>query len=128
MKDLGEPRKMLGMQFKYSLNRIFISIPQYISKIYHKKESWFIICGNQRTPMAVKIRLTKAMCPTNDSERDFMSKIPYREIGGALFWGSTVCRPDLSYAVNQVAKFNSNPGLAHWKALQLILLSWVYYF
>ena len=122
MKDLGEPKKMLGLQFKYSLNRIFISIPQYITKIYHQYESWFTICGNYRTPMAVNTRLTKSMCPTTDSEKAFMSNIPYREIVGALLWCSTVCRPDLSYAVNQVAKFNSNPGLAHWEALQRILL------
>ena len=63
--------------------------------------------------MAVNLRLTKSMCPTTDSEREFLSKIPYREIVGALLWCFTVCRPDLSYAVNQVAKFNSNPGLAH---------------
>ena len=31
MKDLDKPKKMLDLQFKYSLNRIFINIPQYIS-------------------------------------------------------------------------------------------------
>ena len=40
MKDLGKPQKMLGMQFKYSLNRISICNPQYISKIYHTYEIW----------------------------------------------------------------------------------------
>ena len=39
------------------------------------------------------------MCLTTDSEREFMSKIPYREIVDALLWCSTVCRPDLFYAV-----------------------------
>ena len=72
--------------------------------------------------MAVNTRLTKDMCPTTDSERDFMSKIPYREIVGVLLWCLTVCRPDLSYAVNQVAKFNSYPELANWEALHRFLL------
>ena len=39
MKDLGEPKKMLDMQFKYSLNRIFIGIPDYITN-FMKYESW----------------------------------------------------------------------------------------
>ena len=51
------------------------------------------------------------MFPTTNSERDFMSNIPYRETDGSLLWCSKVCRPDLSYAVNQVAKLNSNPGI-----------------
>ena len=75
--------------------------PQYISKIYHKYEIRLTKCGNYRTPMAVNTRLTKSMCPTTDSEKDFMSKIPYR--------------PDLSYAVNQVAKSKNNHGTAHWE-------------
>jgi hypothetical protein len=122
MKDLGEPKKMLGLQFKYSLNRTFISIPEYISKIYQKFEIYFTISGKYRTPMAVNTRLCKSMCPSTDSEREFMANKPYREVVGALLWCAIVCRPDLSYAVNQAAKFNSNPGVGHWEAVQRILL------
>ena len=64
--------------------------------MYHKYESWFTICGNYRTSMDVNTRLTKSMCPTTDSGRDFVSKKTYREIVSALLWWSTVCRPDLS--------------------------------
>ena len=46
MKDLGFPKKMLGLQFQYSLNRIFISIPEYISRIYEKYQSIFTINGH----------------------------------------------------------------------------------
>ena len=53
MTVLGEPKKMLGMQFKYSPNRSFISILQYVLKIYHKCESRFTICRKHRTPMTV---------------------------------------------------------------------------
>ena len=30
-------------------------------------------------------------------------------------------RPDISFAVNTLAKFTSNPGLVHWKALLRVL-------
>ena len=41
-----------------------------------------------------------------------------------LSWrGRTIhgTRPDVSFAVNTLAKFTSNPGLVHWKALLRVL-------
>ena len=122
MKDLGEPKKLLGMQIKYSLNRIFIHISDYISDIYNKYTPILTVTGKFRTPMPVNTRLSKSMCPSSTSDVEYMSTVPYREVVGALLWCSLICRPDLSYAVNQVAKFNSNPGIAHWEAVQRILI------
>ena len=36
-------------------------------------------------------------------------------------WASTMTRADLSYAAHQLAKFNDNPGPAHWKAAKKAL-------
>ena len=33
-----------------------------------------------------------------------------------------MCHPDLSYAVNQVAKLYIKPSIVHWEAVQRILL------
>jgi len=46
-----------------------------------------------------------------------MTKIPYREAVGTLLWLSLGTRPDISYAVSQVAKFNDCFGKEHWKAV-----------
>ena len=72
--------------------------------------------------MAVNTRHFKAMCTVYMAEIEYKSKVPYREVVDALLWCSLVWRPDLSYAVNQVAKFNSDPGILHWEAVQRILL------
>ena len=40
---------------------------------------------------------------------------------GSLLWLSNVTRPDISYAVSQVSKYKSNPGMEHWKAFKRIL-------
>ena len=61
MKDLGEPKKLLGMQVKYSLNRIFIHISDYITAIYNKYAPILTVSGNFRTPMAVNTRLSKVI-------------------------------------------------------------------
>ena len=36
-------------------------------------------------------------------------------------WAQAATQPDLSYAVALLARFQSNPGLAHWKALLHVL-------
>ena len=46
---------------------------------------------------------------------------PYRQLLGVLMWAQAATRPDLSYAVALLARFQSNPGLAHWKALLHVL-------
>ena len=51
-----------------------------------------------------------------------MNKIPYREVVGDLLRCSLICRLDLSYAVNKVAKFNSNPGATHGLAVHRVLI------
>lgn len=49
---------------------------------------------------------------------------PYRQLLGALMWAQAATRPNLSFAVTLLACFQSNPGLAHWKAL-LHMLAYV---
>ena len=46
--------------------------------------------------MAVNTRLSKADTYTSTSEEEYMSKVPQREVVGALLWCSLKGRPDLS--------------------------------
>jgi Reverse transcriptase (RNA-dependent DNA polymerase) len=49
------------------------------------------------------------------------TSIPYGELIGSLLWVANGTRPDVLFAVNTLAKFTSNPGLLHWKALLRVL-------
>ena len=49
------------------------------------------------------------------------SKIPYRELIGCLLWISMGTRPDVSYAVNQCARYSSDPKPEHWTACLRVL-------
>ena len=49
------------------------------------------------------------------------SKLPYRELIGCLLWISMGTRPDISYAVNQCARYSSAPKEEHWTACMRIL-------
>ena len=57
------------------------------------------------------------MSPKTDSEKKEMRDKPYRSVLGSVMWGQLTTRPDLSFAVSLLARFQANPGLGHWNAL-----------
>ena len=50
----------------------------------------------------------------------FIENVPYREAVGSLLYLVTISRPDIAYAVSQVAKFCEKPGKVHWNAVKRI--------
>ena len=67
-------------------------------------------------------RLSKSDCPTSEGDELYMKTIPYREAVGSLLWLSNGTRPDVAFAVNQVARYMENPGVKHWNAVLRILM------
>ena len=57
----------------------------------------------------------------NPEEAAEMKDKPYRNLVGALLFLMTSSRPDISFAVIQVAKFSENPSRVHWTAVKRIL-------
>ena len=57
------------------------------------------------------------MNPQSPSERGEIESVPYREAVGTLLWLSLGTRPDIWYAVSQVARFNDCYGAEHWRAV-----------
>jgi hypothetical protein len=60
------------------------------------------------------------MQPSDDGDRQAMSKLPYREMLGSLMYAAVATRPDIAYAVNTLARYQENPGPAHFTALKRI--------
>lgn len=69
------------------------------------------------TPLDHNIKLSHADCPAADdlAQIETMSKIPYRQLIGALLYVALSTRPDIAYAVNFLCQFNANPGKNHWQ-------------
>ena len=63
-------------------------------------------------------KLTNAGCPTTQADKDEMQQIPYRELTGALQHLASHTRPDISFEVATLSRFNNNPGKVHWLALK----------
>jgi len=121
MKDLGEIDEILGCKVHVNkvLGTVTVHQQKYVGSILDKyldKDE-----TKAETPADAKIILTLAHGPESDAEKEFMTNIPYREVIGSLLWLSLGTRPDITYAVSQVAKFSANPGPTHWRAVIRIM-------
>lgn len=50
-----------------------------------------------------------------------MNTVPYREARGSLLYFTTRNRPDIAIAVSMLGKFQSEPGLKHWRMVQHVV-------
>jgi hypothetical protein len=55
-------------------------------------------------------------------KEDIMSRITYAHAVGSGFMYAILCtRPSFCFAVGLVSRYQSNPGQAHWQAVQRVL-------
>ncbi|XP_047253625.1 secreted RxLR effector protein 161-like [Capsicum annuum] len=50
-----------------------------------------------------------------------MKYIPYASIVGSLMYAQTRTRPDISFVIGMLGRYQSNPGMDHWKAANKVL-------
>lgn len=73
-------------------------------------------CRPRKTPMDKGAILYK-----RTADEEAAGDVPYKQAVGALLYLARVTRPDISYAVNQVAAHASDPSKEHWNAVKNIL-------
>jgi hypothetical protein len=77
------------------------------------------------TPLAVPVdpccRFSSDMSPQNAEEDAEMKTFPFREAVGSLMHIMVMTRPDIAYAVGQVAQCAQKPEKQHWRAVERIL-------
>ncbi|KAL0386504.1 UNVERIFIED_CONTAM: Retrovirus-related Pol polyprotein from transposon TNT 1-94 [Sesamum latifolium] len=62
----------------------------------------------------------------NDLEWEQMKDIPYASAIGSLMYAQVCTRPDIAFAVGMLGRYQSNPGLDHWRAAKKVMryLQW----
>ena len=118
--DMGEIHWMLGVEIKRDRETKKISLSQrsYIDSIITRYG--FDDAKPLSIPIVANSTLSKNDCPTTTSDIGKMAGRPYREAVGSLMYAAIGTRPDISFAVNQVARFCDNPGPPHWEAVKRI--------
>jgi hypothetical protein len=118
--DGGDTEWLLGCRIRRWRNRRLLKIDQetYTTRILHdfNMEN----CNSVKTPCP-SYRLTSDMCPSTDEERTSAAKLPYCAIVGKCMYLSTCTRPDISFAVRELAKYMSNFGTKHYEAAKHLL-------
>lgn len=116
MHDLGPLQHFLGIlvQQDRSRGQIWIGQPAYITKMLHNfgmEESKPV-----STPSDSNSKLTK-----RTEEEEPAVQAQYQAAVGCLLYLSTKTRPDVAFAVGNVARFCSDPSQTHWSAVKRIL-------
>lgn len=119
--DYGDVDWLLGCKITRWRDRRCIKVDQEVYTLSILREYNFDKGGSAPTPMPPKVHLTTDMCPTNDKEREEMSQHPYAAVVGKLMYLATCTRPDIAYAVRELARFMGNPGRQHWVSAKHVL-------
>ena len=122
MKDLGEAKKILGMEIARDGQRgtLCLTQKQYLKNVLQR----FGMSEKTKpvsTPLAPHFKLSASQCPKTEEEREYMSKVPYSNAVGSLMYAMVCTRPDISHAVGTVSRYMHNPGKEHWQAVKWIL-------
>ena len=101
MKDLGETKKVLGMEIERDRRSDKVSLMQkeYLKKVLQK----FNINGNTKsvsTPLAPHFKLKATMSLITVEKCDYITHVPYASAVGSLMYAMVCTRPDLSQAVS----------------------------
>lgn len=115
VKDLGQSKHCLGMDFTFDKNCIRVSQTNYINEIL--KKFGMSECNPISTPLEAGAKLGTTE-PWNASDGE---KPPFRELVGALMYLSVTTRPDLAHSTSVLSQFNNNFGKTHWSAAKRIL-------
>jgi hypothetical protein len=121
IRDLGASKFLLGVEIiRDRANRsIALSQRQYIVDMLERYS--MSECNPVSTPMAPGTKLSKAMHAQTPAEIEEMRNVPYLNAVGSLQYLATMTRPDISYAVSCLGRFNSSPGPKHWAAVKHLL-------
>ena len=113
VKDLGELKSFLGVQVKIMPDEICIGQCGYTLRILEK------FGMSDAKPVSTPMDVTQKLYSVSSSSP--VDKLLYQSAVGSLLYLSNWTRPDITYAVNTVAKFSSNPTQAHWTAIKRIM-------
>lgn len=118
LRDLGPVSFLLGVHVSRDRAKRMLSLCQRQAIVDMLKKFDMQDCKPVTTPLDPGTKLSLADCPQNDEEAALMRSKPYAEAVGTLMYIAIATRPDIAYAVGVLSRFSSNPGIAHWKAVQ----------
>ena len=115
LKDLGELEYFLGVKVVQDdiQGQIWIGQPTYTQNVLLK--FGMDKCKSIETPVDPSQKLCKAT-----DKCTLCDQALYQSAVGCLLYLSVKTRPDITFAVHNVAKYSAKPTIQHWKAVKRI--------
>jgi hypothetical protein len=112
MKDLGEADVILNIKLIKGENEIILKQSHYVENILKRFE--YSDSKASPTPYDPSLKPHK-------NRRHGINQLLYSQIIDSLIYFAGATRPDISFAVNELSRFTSNPGSDHWCALERVM-------
>lgn len=110
MKDLGSASQCVGLHIIRKDNAVMLNQKKYIEEILAR--FGMSDCKPAKTPVEVGLKF---------SEDDTICDHPYQQAIGSLLYVAQCTRPDISFAVNMLSRYNKEPKTGHWIAVKRVL-------
>lgn len=117
--ELGACTNYLGIRVERTESGMFLSQEAFARKVVE-------MAGMQNAkptpaPLPLSHALYEKPGEQTNEDRELMNKVPYSSTLGSLLYLATRTRPDIATAVSMLAKFQSNPARAHWRAMKHVV-------
>ncbi|XP_075096256.1 secreted RxLR effector protein 161-like [Nicotiana tabacum] len=118
---MGEASYMIGIKIFCDRSQGALGLSQkcYIKRVLENFN--MNNCSAGIVPIQKGDKFSPIQCPKNDVERKEMESIPYSSIVGSLMYALTCTRLNISFEVGMIGRYQSNPGIDHWKAAKKVL-------
>ena len=116
MKDLGEAAYVIDIEIYRDRAKGILGLSQraYLDRVltrYNMQHfSPFV------APVIKGDVFGSFQCPKTEAEKEQITMIPYAFVVGSIMYAQVCTRPDIAYIVGMLGRYQSNPGLDHWKA------------
>ena len=121
MKDLGKASYILGMKIYKDRSRRLLGLSQsiYIDTMLKQfnmenSKKGYLLMGHE-------ITFLKKDCLTTPQKREHMSRIPYASVVGSIMYIMTCTRPNVTYLLGIVSRYQSDLDENYWKVVKIIL-------
>jgi hypothetical protein len=121
MKDLDEASFVLRIEIHRERSKRVLGLSQkaYLEKVL--KKYGMHTSKPIPAPIVKGDSYGKFQCPRNQYEIDQMKTVPYASAVGSVQYAQVCTRPDLAFVTGILGRFQSNPGIEHWKMVKKAL-------
>ena len=121
VKDMGGTSYVISIKIHRDKFQGILGLSQetYINKVlerFRMKD-----CSRSVSLIVKGDRFNLNQCPKNNLEMEQMMNIPYTSAVGSLMYAQVCTRPDIAFVVGMLGRYQSNPGMDHWKAAKKVM-------